>query len=97
MTEKDAYTEALRDWRKNPTEARPKKRPDGILTRFDLQWMTPAERAITDAMHAVEKAGASAALTAAVNLLSQARDRVADHVEDPGRLVPRHGSGGASI
>jgi hypothetical protein len=44
-------------------------------------WMTGAELAITETMGAVEKAGASVALTDAVILLSKARDRVADHVE----------------
>jgi hypothetical protein len=43
--------------------------------------MSPAELAITEAMHAVEKAGASIALTDAVILLGKARDRVADHEE----------------
>lgn len=61
--------------------ARPHKRDDGIPTRCDTTLMSPAERAITAAMEEVEKAGASPALTAAVVLLGQARDRVADHVE----------------
>jgi len=43
--------------------------------------MSPAEIAINKAMHAVEEAGGSPALTAAVTLLSQARDKVADHIE----------------
>lgn len=53
----------------------------GFPTRSCLQLMTPAERAITDAMAEVEKAGASLALTDAVVLLGKARDRVADHME----------------
>lgn len=60
---------------------RPRLRPDGIPTRCDLRFMSPAERAIRHAMDEVERAGASAALTDAVVLLGKARDRVADHVE----------------
>lgn len=74
------YAAALAAWKQNGGP-RPAKRPDGIPTRIDLNWMTPAERAILDAMYAVEEAGASPALTDAVTLLAQARDRVADHVE----------------
>lgn len=61
---------------------RPTLRPDGIPTRCDRSLMTPAELRITEAMYAVEMAGGSVALTDAVNLLSKARDRVADHVEE---------------
>lgn len=60
---------------------RPHLRPDGIPTRIDLRYLTPAELAIRAAMYEVEKAGASIALTDAVTLLGKARDRVADHVE----------------
>ena len=76
----DPYHAALDTWKKDGGP-RPAKRPDGILTRIDKQWMTPAEIAILDAMRAVEEAGGSAALTDAVTLLASARDRVADHVE----------------
>lgn len=64
----------------NP-KSRPHRRGDGIPTRCDLSLMTPAELAIVAAMRAVEEAGASIALTDALNMLSAARDRVADHVE----------------
>ncbi len=70
---------------------RAKNRPDGIPSRCDRMLMTPAELAITDAMYAVEGAGASLALTDAVMFLSKARDRVADHVEGDGN-TPRTGS-----
>lgn len=60
---------------------RPHLRDDGIPTRCDRDLMSYAEIAISDAMAAVEDAGASVALTDAVVLLSKARDRVADHVE----------------
>lgn len=60
---------------------RARLRPDGIPSRIDQSLMTPAELAITEAMHAVEEAGASVALTDAATLLAKARERVADHVE----------------
>jgi hypothetical protein len=78
----DPYFAALDKW-KSEGGARPAKRPDGLPTRIDIQWMTPAEVAIRNAMLAVENAGGSVALTDAVTLLSKARDRVADHVESP--------------
>jgi hypothetical protein len=43
--------------------------------------LTPAETAIRDAMLAVEDAGADPLLTEAINLLQQARDKVADYVD----------------
>jgi hypothetical protein len=76
----DPYHSMLNSWKKNGG-IRPGKRPDDFPTRCDTQFWTKAEVAISNAMEAVEAAGASAALTDAVNLLSQARDRVADHVE----------------
>jgi hypothetical protein len=75
--ERDA---ALDAWKRDGGR-RPATRPDGIPTRIDRQWMTAAELAIMDAVEVVERAGASTKLTDAVTLLSQARDRVADHVE----------------
>lgn len=80
MNDDTAYVEALLAWKQNGGP-RPLARPDGIPTRIDMSWMTDAERAIMDAVQAVEKAGASPALTEAVTLLTKARDRVADHVE----------------
>jgi hypothetical protein len=74
------YYAALDDWKKDG-DVRPANRPDGIPTRTDRSWMTPAELAILEAVHAVEHAGGSLALTDAVILLSKARERVADHVE----------------
>jgi hypothetical protein len=49
--------------------------------RIDILRMTPAEKAITDAMAAVEKVGAHWMLTDAVVLLEQARNKVADYVD----------------
>ncbi len=77
---RDAYEAALTAWRQSGGP-RPATRPDGIPTRTDTRWMVPAELAIVRAMQAVENAGGGAALTEAVALLAQARDRVADHVE----------------
>lgn len=74
------YDKMLADWKANGG-TRPRVRPDGIPTRADMQFMTDAERAILLAIGAVESAGASVALTDAVVLLGQARERVADHVE----------------
>lgn len=52
-----------------------------IPRRNDFDRQTPAERTITDAMLAVEDAGADARLTRAVQLLAQARDLVGDVVD----------------
>ena len=60
---------------------RPAKRPDGWPTRNSVEWWSPAEAAISEAMYAVECAGGSVALTDAIIKLGNARDRVADHVE----------------
>jgi len=49
-------------------------------SRLDL--CTPAEVAIYNAMQEVEKVGADVRLTDAVNLLSQAKDKVADYVDE---------------
>jgi len=48
--------------------------------RIDL--LTPAEKAIYDAVQEVEKAGADVRLTESVILLSKARDLVADYVDE---------------
>lgn len=48
--------------------------------RIDLN--TPAEKAIYDAMQAVEKVGADVRLTEAVVLLAKAKDLVSDFVDD---------------
>ena len=56
-----------------------------IPRRIDRARMTHAEVAITDAMYAVEGMPPSPLLTEAVTLLSRARDRVADYVDDVDR------------
>lgn len=57
-------------------------KPESIRPRNRLDLMSPAERAITEAMHAVEETkGGSEALTKAVILLGEARDLVYDHIE----------------
>lgn len=64
-----------------PKTVRPHLRADGIPTRIDMQWWVQAELAIWRAMQEVERAGASVALTQAVTLLAEARNKVADHIE----------------
>lgn len=54
---------------------------DGISRRARIDLLTPAETAIRVAMIVVEEVGADPLLTDAVNLLQQARDRVADYVD----------------
>lgn len=49
--------------------------------RIRLDRLTPAERAIHDAVRAVEAAGCDPLLTDAVILLQQAREKVADFVD----------------
>lgn len=64
---------------------RPATRPDGWPTRAAVEWWSLAEKAINDAMLAVEATpGGSPALTEAVTLLAKARSRVADHIEGKG-------------
>lgn len=58
-----------------------------IPRRARLDLLTPAERAIYNAIQTVEAAGTHPALTEAVNLLQRARDMVADYVD----LVPGEG------
>lgn len=55
--------------------------PSTNLRNDMLQW-TPAEKAIHDAVQAVESAGANPLLTDAVNLLAHARQKVAMWVEN---------------
>jgi hypothetical protein len=52
-----------------------------IPRRIQLLRLTPAEKAIADAVQAVEDVGAHPWLTDAVILLQQARDKVADYVD----------------
>jgi hypothetical protein len=61
--------------------SRIRARNEAIPRRIDRTRMTPAERAITDAMQAVEIVGAHTLLTDAVILLGQAREKVADYVD----------------
>lgn len=60
----------------------------GIPRRCRYDLYTPAERAISDAVQAVEAAGADVRLTDAVILLQKAKDRVADFVEGTGSSEP---------
>jgi hypothetical protein len=58
-----------------------------IPRRARMEHWTPAERAIYDALQAVEAMPADARLTAAVVLLGAARDSVADYVDGIRRTV----------
>jgi len=55
--------------------------PDEIPRRIRAECLVPAERAICDAMQAVEAMPADVRLTDAVVLLGQAREKVADYVD----------------
>lgn len=74
------YETALAEW-KESGGVRPHGSPDGVLTRFNMEWLTLAELLITGAIRTVENAGASEKLTRAITLLQEARGCVADHVE----------------
>lgn len=64
-----------------PASTAKPERPANIPRRaFGPEW-TAAERAIADAMPPVERAGCDRRLTLALNLLSEAKDRVADFVD----------------
>jgi hypothetical protein len=52
-----------------------------IPRRIQLEKFTPAEKAIYDAVQAVESVGADVRLTRAVMLLQEARNMVADYVD----------------
>jgi hypothetical protein len=55
---------------------------DEIPRRIRLDRMTTAEKIIFDAVQEVERVGADVRLTDAVILLKQARDKVADYVDE---------------
>ena len=54
---------------------------NGFPRRRRIDLLTPAEKAIRDALVAVEEVGADPLLTEAVILLGQAQEKVADFVE----------------
>jgi hypothetical protein len=56
---------------------------NGSPRRIRIDLYTPAETAIRNAVLAVEEAGCHPFLTEAVNLLQQAKEKVADYVELP--------------
>lgn len=58
-----------------------KNNEDGIPRRSRMDMWSRSERAIWDAMQAVEEEGAHPLLTEAVLLLQQAKDKVSDWVE----------------
>lgn len=61
---------------------------DGFPRRNRVDLYTPAEKAISDAIDAVERAGCGELLTNAVNLLLQAKEKVADFVENQPNKTP---------
>lgn len=65
-----------------PFDQRVSRPGDSWPRRASVQHMTAAEKAIYDAMAEVERVGAHIWLTDAITLLSQARERVADYVDD---------------
>lgn len=65
----------------DPTAVTSGDPPWGLPRRVFIDRMSPAELAIRQAMAAVESAGASSKLTDAINLLIQAQEAVADHVD----------------
>lgn len=54
----------------------------GIPRRSRLDLNTPAELAITKAMYEIEKLPADVRLTEAVNLLSKAKEKLSDYVDE---------------
>lgn len=60
---------------------------NGIPRRRRVDLYTSAEKAIAGAMAAVEEAGCHPLLTEAVNLLTKAKEKVADYVELPGQVL----------
>ncbi len=55
---------------------------NGIARRIQLDHFEPSEIAIYNAMQEVEKIGADLRLTQAVTLLAEARNLVADYIEE---------------
>lgn len=58
---------------------------DGVPRKNNLETMVPAEKAIFAAAQEVEKLPPSPLLTDAINLLHQARDKVAEYVDNFGK------------
>jgi hypothetical protein len=61
---------------------------NNIPRRNRMDLYTPAEKAISDAVQAVEMAGAHPRLTDAVNLLQEAQKAVADFVDGVHAILP---------
>ena len=55
---------------------------DKFPRRSCIYLLTPAEKAVYDAVQEVEKAGADVLLTEAVILLQQAREKLADYFDE---------------
>jgi hypothetical protein len=84
----------LREWNKQKAQGEIKMQTvNDIPRRIRMDCWTPAERAIAAAMQAVEESGCHPLLTDAVELLAQARNKVADFVELPD-TTPAQETGG---
>ena len=55
---------------------------DKFPRRSCIYLLTPAEKAVYDAMQEVEKVGADVRLTDAIILLSQTREKLADYFDE---------------
>jgi len=73
--------EGFMDW--EPAQKEAHNMNDDIPRRCRVNLLTPAELSIRQAIVAVELVGAHPLLTDAVNLLSQAKDKVADYIDRP--------------
>jgi len=65
----------------NVTRPLPRLRPDGFPRRQDLLLMTELEKKHRELIHEIESAGCHPLLTAASVLVGEARDVVADWLE----------------
>jgi hypothetical protein len=84
----EELTEYLRQLREAGQRLRESAAPNEVPRRIDMLRWTPAERAIYDAMQAVEAMPADMLLTQAVLLLGKAQEAVADFVDSqPSRPV----------
>lgn len=80
-----------RNWTPRDPPRRVKSPPNKSLRRNNVELNTPEERAIRDVSHAVDALGAHPRLTDAIVSLTQAREALADWVDEwpEGRGVPR--------
>lgn len=63
------------------TAQRSHLRPDGFLSRNDIELQTPLEKTLGQTIRDIEAAGAHPLLTEASVLVQQAKSLIADYVE----------------